>query len=93
MQILKRSELPEELKQELDGSRFCILSAGRWPKVLAKGMCSVDLGIEHKGISRTRDGYHHHTGEKITVHKTGAELSEEIGNVDHPDCQMYRIDD
>ena len=92
MQILKRSELPEEMQKELEGAQFCILSAGRWPRVLAKGIDPIELGVEFKKIERHRDGFCPKTGTPAKVAKTGAELSEEIGSVDHPDCQMYRID-
>lgn len=93
MQIMKRADLPPEMQQELEGARFCILSAGRWPKVLAKGVDPIDLAVDHRGIERHHDSYCPKTGTAQRVAKTGTDLCEEIGSVDHPEAQMYRIDD
>jgi len=92
MQSLKLSELPESIVKELEGANFCILSAGRFPKVLDKDTDSIALGVRFKGIETHRDGFCPKTGAPQKVAKTPGELSEEIGNVDHPEFSMFRID-
>lgn len=92
MQSINISELPPDMQKELEGANFVILSAGRFPRVIDKDTDSVSLGVRHKGIELERDGFCPKTGAPQKVAKTSAELSEEIGNVDHPDCSMFRID-
>jgi len=92
MQSINIAELPADMVKELEGFNFCILSAGRFPKVIDKDTDSVALGVRHKGIETHRDGFCPKTGAAQKVAKSAAELSEEIGNVDSPDCSMFRID-
>jgi len=93
MQSVKRSDLPEDVQKEVEGYNFVILSAGKWPKVLDKDISPIALGARAKNISLTKEIHHPETGQKVSVEKAHHELSSEIGNVDLPGCEMFRLDD